>query len=252
MKLGLNALAQEETKEEKTAAPAKELSGCAKTGEGSAPARQDGAGEVMLRRTSIALAVLLVLLVPLAAAAGTKSKSTWASPDLQPAAYQKVVVLAKTTDDVAMRVLEDTVVSGLKRKGIEAVQAYLVLQPDDLLSDESIDAKAKELGADAGLVFTVTGESTVVKSGSNAYASVGVPVRAGPFSLFVGTSVPLGGGPSAVKTFGIKAEFFANDVKGPLWIATYTADLESGSERAAKDVGTLALKQLKKAGVFSK
>jgi len=206
----------------------------------------------MLRRTSIALMVTLAALVPLAAAAGTKSNSTWVSPDLQPAAYQKVIVLAKTSDDVAMRVLEDTVVNGLKKQGIEAVQAYLVLQPADLVSDEAIEAKAKELGADAGLVFTVTGESTEVKSGSNVHASVGVPVRAGPFSLFVGTSVPLGGGPSAVKTFGIKAQFLAKDVKGPRWIATYTTDLKNGSERAAQDIAALALKQIKKAGVFSK
>ncbi len=206
----------------------------------------------MRRRNALALAAILAALVPLGAVAGTKSTSTWVSPDLQPATYQKVVVLAKTTDDVAMRVLEDTVVNGLKKKGIEAVQAYLVLQPADLLSDEAIEAKAIELGADAGLVFTVTGESTEVRSGSNAYASVGVPVRAGPFSLFVGTSVPLGGGPSAVKTFGIKAQFFSKDVKGPRWIATYTTDLKSGSERAAQDIAALALKQLKKAGVFSK
>ncbi len=206
----------------------------------------------MAGRNSLTLAIMLAAVVPLGAAAGTKSTSTWVTPDLQPAIYQKVVVLAKTTDDVAMRVLEDTVVKGLKEKGIEAVQAYLVLQPADLQSDESIEAKAIELGADAGLVFTVTGESTAVKSGSNVHASVGVPVRAGPFSLFVGTSVPLGGGPSAVKTYGIKAQFFAKDLKGPRWIATYTTDLKNGAERAAQDVGALALKQLKKAGVFSK
>jgi len=206
----------------------------------------------MARRNSITFAFILAAVLPLAAAAGTKSTSTWVSPDLQPANYRKVVVLAKTTDDVAMRVLEDTLVSGLKKQGIEAVQAYLVLQPSDLESDAAIEAKAKDLGADAGLVFVVTGESTEVKSGSNVHASVGVPVRAGPFSLFVGTSVPLGGGPSAVKTFGIKAQFFAKDLKGPRFIATYTTDLKNGSERAAQDVAALALKQLKKAGVFAK
>jgi hypothetical protein len=206
----------------------------------------------MRRRTLIALTVVLAALFPLAAAAGTKSTSTWVSPDLQPAAYQKVLVLAKTTDDVAKRVLEDTLVSGLKKQGIEAVQAYLVLQPADLENDAAIESKAKELGVDAGLVFTVTGEGTEVKSGSNAYASVGVPVRAGPFSLFVGTSVPLGGGPSAVKTFSIKGQFFAKDVTGPLWIATYTTDLKNGSEQAAKDIAALAMKQLKKARVFAK
>jgi hypothetical protein len=205
----------------------------------------------MRRRQPTAWAIVLAVLVTLVAAAGTKSTSTWVSPDLQPATYRKVVVLAKTTDDLAMRVLEDSVVKGLKEKGIEAVQAYLVLQPADLASDAAIEAKAKELGADAGLVFTVTGESTEVKSGSNAYASVGVPVRAGPFSLFVGTSVPLGGGPSSVKVYGVKAQFFTQDVKGPRWIASYSTDLKGGTEKAAQDIAALALKQLKKARVFA-
>ena len=206
----------------------------------------------MGRCNHVALAVILGVSFPLVAAAGANTTSSWSAPDLQPATYQKVVVLAKTTDDVAMRILEDAVVKGLKEKGIEAVQAYLVLKPDDLTSDETIEAKARELGADAGLVFTVTGENTEVKSGSNVHASVGVPVRAGPFSLFVGTSVPLGGGPSTVKTVGVKAQFFASNVKGPRWIGTYATDLKNGTGRAAEDVAGLALKQLKKSGVFAK
>ena len=206
----------------------------------------------MGRCRHIVIAVILGFSFPLVAAAGANTTSSWSAPDLQPATYQKVVVLAKTTDDVAMRILEDAVVKGLKEKGIEAVQAYLVLKPDDLTSDEAIEAKAKELGADAGLVFTVTGENTEVKSGSNVHASVGVPVRAGPFSLFVGTSVPLGGGPSTVKTVGVKAQFFASNVKGPRWIGTYATDLKNGTGRAAEDVAGLALKQLKKSGVFAK
>ena len=206
----------------------------------------------MGRCNHVALAVTLGVLFPLVAAAGAKTTSSWSASDLQPATYRKVVVLARTTDDVAMRILEDAVVKGLKEKGIEAVQAYLVLKPDDLTSDEAIEAKAQELGADAGLVFTVTGENTEVKSGSNVHASVGVPVRAGPFSLFVGTSVPLGGGPSTVKTVGVKAQFFASNVKGPRWIGTYATDLKNGTGRAAEDVAGLALKQLKKSGVFAK
>jgi hypothetical protein len=102
----------------------------------------------MFRPRLAALAFWLAVVAPLGAAAGTKSASTWVSPDLKPATYQNVVVLAKTTDDLAMRVLEDSIVKGLKEKGVEAVQAYLVLKPADLASDEAIEAKAVELGAD--------------------------------------------------------------------------------------------------------
>jgi len=198
------------------------------------------------------LAALAISAFPIAAMAAATTTSTWTAPDLQPTTYKKVVVLAKFTDDSALRILEDTIVKGLKDRTIEAVQAYLVLTPADLASDEAIEAKALELGADAGLVFTVTGENTEVKSGSHVSASVGVPVHVGPFGVFLGTSVPLGGGPSTVKKVGVKAQFFAKDAKGPLWIGTYTTDLKGGTERAAKDVASLVLKALKKAGLFAK
>lgn len=196
------------------------------------------------------LAGVLAAGLSLPALAGAKTTSTWAAPDLQPATYRKVVVLAKISDDVAKRVAEDAVVKGLKDRGVEAVAAYQVLTPADLESDAAIAAKAKELGVDAGLVFTVTGESTEVTSGSNVHASVGVPVRAGPFSLFVGTSVPLGGGPSAVKTVSVRSQFFVEGAEGPRWIASFATDLKNGPDKAAQDVATQALKQMKKAGIF--
>lgn len=199
-----------------------------------------------------ALAAIVIVGFPLAALAAATTTSTWSMPDLKPATYKKVVVLARLDDESAKRILEDSVVKGLKDRKIEAVQAYLVLTPADLANDEAIEAKARELGADAGLVFTGTGESTEVKSGSNVSASVGVPVRVGPFGVFLGTSVPLGGGPSTITKVGVKAEFIAKDVNGPLWIGTYTTDTKSGVERAAKDVASLALKSLKKAGLFAK
>lgn len=199
-----------------------------------------------------ALVVGLLLTIPLVAAARTKTDSTWTSPEVKPTAYKKVVVLAKFTDDVAVRSLEDAVVAGLKKQGVDAVQAYLVLTPADLATRESIAAKAVELGADAGIVFTVTSNATQAQAAPSVSVGVGVPVHAGPFSLFVGTSVPLGGGTSTVKAIGVKAQFFAKDVDGPLWIASYTTDLKSGTEGEARGLAGLMLKQLKKAGVFAK
>jgi hypothetical protein len=191
-----------------------------------------------------------LVLVAASASAGTKTTSTWTASDLQPRTYRKLAVLAKIEDEIAKRTLEDQVVKGLRDRGVEAVPAYEVFAPADLASDETVRAKANELGLDAGLVFTVTGEQTQVKSSPNVHASVGVPVRAGPFSVFVGTSVPLGGGSSSSKVVALKSEFYATDAEGPLWIATYSTDLKRGNERAAEAIASQALKQLKKAGLF--
>jgi len=184
--------------------------------------------------------------------AGTKSTSTWTASDVQPRAYRKVLVLAKITDDVARRVLEDSVVKGLAERGIAAVPAYEVLTPADVASEETIRAKAAELGIDGGVVFTVTGQDPQFKSGPAIHASVGVPVHAGPFSMFLGTSVPLGGGGSTVKNVGVKAAFYGGEAGTPVWIGNYSTDLKAGSEREAQQMASQTLKQLGKAGVFKK
>ena len=182
--------------------------------------------------------------------AAAKTTSTWAAPDMQPATYTKVAVLAKISDDAARRQLEDRVVEGLARRGIEAVPAYSSFTAEDLASHEAVQARAKELGVDAGLVFTVTGAQDQVKQGPTVHASIGVPVHVGGFSVFLGGSVPLGGGASMTKVVGLKSEFITSSAEGPRWMATYATDLGNGTERAAHEVATQALKQLKKSGLF--
>lgn len=203
-------------------------------------------------RRFAALAVLSLAASLTPAAAGTKTTGTWSDPGLQPAPYKKIAVLARIEDDIARRILEDDVVAGLAKLGVEAVAAYQVLTDADLSSQEAIRVKAAELGIDAGFLFTVEQEDKKVKSGSNVHASVGVPVRAGPFSLFLGTSVPLGGGPSTVTTVTTKSQFITADAGGAVWIANYVTSLDAGNEKAAQEIAAQALKQVKKAKLFSK
>jgi hypothetical protein len=184
------------------------------------------------------------------ALAGTKTTGTWAAPDLQKTAYTKIVVLARFSEDTAKRVLEDTLVKMLKDKGVDAVPAWQVLKPEDLASPEAIDARAQALGADAGIVFTVEGQSTEVQSGPTVSASVGVPVRVGPFSMFVGTSVPLGGGSTAVRKVAVKARFVTRGGENPRWIGNYSTDVANGTEQAAEEVATQTMKQMKKIILF--
>ena len=183
------------------------------------------------------------------ALASAKTTSTWAAPDVKAATYAKVAVLAKISDEATRKQLEDRVVAGLVQRGITAVPAYANFTPEDLASHEAVQARAQELGVDAGLVFTVTGEQAQVKQGPTVHASIGVPVHVGGFSVFLGGSVPLGGG-STTKVVGLKSEFITSSVEGPRWVATYATDLRNGGERAAHEVATQALKQLKKSGLF--
>ena len=190
-----------------------------------------------------------------AAAAGSafaaaKTTSTWVAPDMQPATYAKVAVLAKISDEAARRQLEDRVAEGLARRGVEAVAAHSSFTAEDLASPEAVQARAKALGVDAGLVFTVTGAQDQVKQGPTVHASIGVPVHVGGFSMFVGGSVPLGGGASTTKVVALKSEFITSSAAEPRWMATFATDLGNGTERAAHEVATQALKQLKKSGLF--
>jgi hypothetical protein len=200
-------------------------------------------------------ATLLAAATPGAALAAAKTTSTWSAPDLHPATYAKVLVLAKFSDDAARRTLEDALVKGLKNRGVNAVAGYEVLKPADLESREAIIARARELGADAGIVFKVTDSKTEAKPPSNVHASVGVGLGGygGGFGLFVGTSVPLGGSePKSITTVAVSAEFCSEGHEAARWIATFSTTLVNGAEDAARDIAGQALKQVKKAGIFPK
>ena len=207
----------------------------------------------MLRNASLTAMMTGVLLTTTAtvAVAGVKTTSTSTAPDLQPGSYKKYLVLARIKDESVKRILEDTVVAKLKAAKTDAVAAYTVLVPEDLASSEAIHAKAEQLGVDAGLVFTVIADETQQKANPTVSAGVGVPVRVGPFSVFLGTSVPIGGGgTSTVRTVQLKSELVAREGTNPRWTATYTTDLKGGAEGTAEDLAKQAIKQLKKAHVL--
>ena len=203
-----------------------------------------------MKTMGIAVAVVVACATTLA---GTKSTSSWTDPGAQPGSYHKVLVLAHITDDLARRVLEDAVVKGLKDGGVEALAAYQSLTDADLESGETIRAKARELGVDGGLVYTVTGTQTEVKQSASVSVGVGVGGGGGgPFGFFLGASKPLGGGTSTVQQTGVKAEFYGSEAGKPLWIGNFTTDLKNGAEREAATLASLTIKQLKKAKILKK
>lgn len=207
-----------------------------------------------MRRSRPTVILPMVVMMTLAGnvVAKTRATGTWADAGLEPRRFEKVLVLAKFSEDGARRILEDEVVKGLAGRGVVAVQAYKVLEAADLEGSEAIRAKAAQLGIDAGIVFTVTGEESKVKSGPSVNAHVGVPARVGPFSMFLGTNVPLGGGTSTVKQIKLTAKFYGDPEGDAVWIGNYASDLSAGPEKEAGQLGSLALKQLGKARLFVK
>lgn len=138
---------------------------------------------------------------------------------------------------------------GLKARGTDAVPAYAVLTPEDLASREAVEAKVREIGADAGLVFSVAGQEQERESSASLH--VGVGVSSGPYGAFLGGSVPLGGSRnSTFLVLGIRSEFHALGAEGPRWIGSYSTDLERGAGTAAAEVADLTLKNLRKARVL--
>ena len=206
-----------------------------------------------MRNASLAALTVAVLLPASAslALAAVKTTSSTSASDLKPGAYVKYLVLARVKEESAKRILEDTMVAKLKKEKIEALAAYQVLTPEDLASSEAIHAKAEQLGVDAGIVFTVISDETQQKANASVSVGVGVPVRVGPFSVFLGASKPVGGGGTTpVRTVQLKSELVAKQGTNPRWSATYATDLEGGAEETAEDLAKQAIKQLKKAHVL--
>lgn len=161
------------------------------------------------------------------------AQSSWKSPQYKPEAYRKVIVLAKTSNELAKRQIEDAAVKVLKEKGIEAIPAYATITAADLVSEQALIDKADGLGVDALLVYTVTGNNSQYKNKPSVNASLGVPVRVGIFRGFLGGNVPLAGGSKTVKTVQITASFYNRTSKLIQWSFPLSGVLKNDTNKLA-------------------
>ena len=80
--------------------------------------------------------------------------------------------------------------------------------------------------------------------------SVGVGVggygHSGGLGLFVGGSVPLGGGSKVVRKVHLRARYFGRPFEGPAWEKVYTEDLPDDTTRLAQYLAYDSVKTLKK------
>ena len=163
----------------------------------------------------------------------TSGQSSWKSPDYKPEAYRKVMVLAKFTDELAKRKVEDATVKLLNDAGISAIQAYSAITADDIATYEKFMAKADEFQIDALVVYTVKGRSEEYKNTPSVNLNVGVPVHIGIFSGFLGTNVPLKGSTKTVKTVNVNAAFYNRSSKKMQWSFPLSIKIKGNIDKLA-------------------
>lgn len=178
------------------------------------------------------------------------AQSTWKSPTYKAEAYRKVIIMAKISDDLAKRQLEDATVKLLKEKGMEAIPSYSAITDADLVSEEAFMVKADSLQADALIVYTVAGTETTYKNTPSVDAYVGVPVRIGIFRGSIGGNVPLAGGARSVSVVRVTSGFYNRSSKDLLWSGPLQGKLKKGTAKLASDFAKTTVNALVKDRMF--
>ncbi|NJN64740.1 MAG: hypothetical protein HC882_07590 [Acidobacteria bacterium] len=163
----------------------------------------------------------------------------------------RVLVVAKIEETDARRVLERVACEQLARKGVLAMAGSDVLLPEDLATEDALRAKATALGIDGFLGFQVLSIDEEVKPTPSVGVGIGVPVRIGPFRVFAGTSVPLGGGVKAVRKVSVRARFY-NRPDEPAWEEVFTETLRDDNTRIAEKIAKSAVRSILRADLAGK
>jgi hypothetical protein len=145
--------------------------------------------------------------------------------------YKKILILAKVEESDIEKNFENAVVAALKDKGYTAIPSYNTFTKGDIENTARLVAKADSMDIDALLAFTLVNIETKIINNPQVNASIGVPVNIGFFSVFVGTSVPLGGGTREEKTVHVKAGFYyERNSKEPSWTMDLSGSLDDGTD----------------------
>jgi hypothetical protein len=178
------------------------------------------------------------------------AQSSWKSPRYQPQKYQKVMVLAKLTNETDKRHLEDDAVKLLNDKGITAIQAYLDFTDKDFATDGNFSAKIDSLGIDSWIVFELTGNNTQSSNAPAFNMNVGVPVHIGIFGAFIGTNVPLGGGPKTTTMVNASVSFYNRSSNDLQWSLPLSEKLSIGADKLSQHFARTTIKTMIKDQVF--
>ncbi|MFL0682438.1 MAG: hypothetical protein ACJLTB_04255 [Algoriphagus aquaeductus] len=178
------------------------------------------------------------------------AQSSWKSSDYRKENYRKVVVLAKTSNPGAKRLLEDQTVAELQADGIQAIPAYSNITERDLASENALIAKADQLEADALLVYNFNPLTSEYKNGPSVNANLGIPVKVGIFRGFLGTNVPIAGGPKQVQKFSGSVSFYNRQSSDMQWNLGIGGKIGSDATKQARSVAKKAVKAAVRDGIF--
>jgi hypothetical protein len=193
----------------------------------------------MVRR-SLRIALALAALGPAVAWAEEPAAAV-------PAPAGKVLVIAKVKEEGKRRQLEEEARTKLRDRGVEATLGSDVLEESDFASEDAIRKKVESLGVDGVLGFVVLGiEEKVKHSSASLSLGVGVPVNAGGFSMFIGGSVPLGGGSKVTRKVQLRARYFARPFQTPAWEKVYKENLLDDTTPLVQYLASDSVKALKK------
>jgi len=158
-----------------------------------------------------------------------------------------VLVLAKVEQPGIREKFENTMVNALEKKGYHAIASYSNIRPEDTIGREPFMARLEELGVNALLAFRIVDYEKKTVNTPTVSASVGVPVRVGFMSVFVGGSVPLGGGPKQVETVNVRAALYTDpDSHNPCWTLDLSGNLNNGTDALIYDFTKKTAKALVK------
>ena len=174
------------------------------------------------------------------------AQSTWKSSDYKPEPYRKVMVLAKITDVVARKQLEDCTVKFLTDKGIVAIPAYANVKKTDGVSREEFLVIADSLQVDALLVYSVNGAEKHVENTPTVSVGVGV----GGYGGYAATSVPISGGAKMVTVVKLSVYFYNKASTDEQWAQQLSGTLEDGTDKLAYTFAKSTVKAMMKDGMF--
>ncbi|TKS56691.1 hypothetical protein [Mesohalobacter halotolerans] len=175
---------------------------------------------------------------------GSQNSSSWKSPDYEKQNYRKVMVLAKTSDELAQRQLEEATVKLLKNKGVNAITAYNSIEPKDLKSENTFIKKANTLQVDALIVYNFGKVKSEYKRKPSIDANIGVPVKLGIFRGFLGTDIPLAGGNRRVETVNAQVSFYNRSSSSMQWSQSLSGDLKNGTQNLASSFASKSVNKM--------
>ena len=175
------------------------------------------------------------------------SQDTWKVQGYQAIQCNKVLVLAKISDVIAKKQVEDYTVKFLTNLGVATIPGYSTIRDRSFDSREEFLAFVDSLGVDALLVYTIEDieKTTELVPSVNVGFSV-----SGMWGGFLGASTPISGGPKVVTQIIGKGSFYVRNHDTEQWLIRLVGNLDESTSKLAYIFAKSTVKAMKKDKLF--